>query len=102
MLAGSAQDSTRIVREFSRENCQGSGATAFGKDSVKIPAALAALVNGTAGHAMDWDDTQLSTNPDRTFGLLTRPTIPPLPASFAVAETRGGVAGRKIRSATMN
>jgi len=38
MLAGSAQDCTRIVREFSRKNCQGSGATAFGKESVKLPA----------------------------------------------------------------
>ena len=27
---------------------------------------------------MDYDDTQLSTTPDRTFGLLTHPTLPPL------------------------
>jgi 2-methylcitrate dehydratase PrpD len=99
MLAGSNQDCTRIVREFSRENGQGSGATAFGNDSVKLSAALAALVNGTAGHAMDWDDTQLSTTPDRTFGLLTHPTIPPLAASLAVAEMRGGVSGRDFLTA---
>ena len=30
MLAGSAQDCTRIVRKFSRENGQGSGATGSG------------------------------------------------------------------------
>ena len=99
MLAGSTQDCTRIVREFSRKNCQGSGATAFGEDSVKLPPALAALVNGTSGHAMDWDDTQLSTTPDRTFGLLTHPTIPPLAASMAVAEMLGGVSGREFLTA---
>ena len=37
------------------------------------PAALAALANGASGHAMDYDDTQLSTTPDRIFGLLTHP-----------------------------
>lgn len=99
MLAGSAQDCTRLVREFSLTSGQGSGATAFGKDSVKLSAALAALVNGTAGHAMDWDDTQLSATPDRTFGLLTHPTIPPLAASLAVAEMRGGVSGRDFLTA---
>jgi 2-methylcitrate dehydratase PrpD len=99
MFAGSVQDCTRIVREFSRANGQGSGATAFGIDPVKLPAALAALVNGTAGHAMDWDDTQLSTTPDRIFGLLTHPTIPPLAASLAVAEVGGGVSGRDFLNA---
>ena len=99
MFAGSVQDCTRIVREFSRENSQGSGATAFGIDPVKLPPALAALVNGTAGHAMDWDDTQLSTTPDRIFGLLTHPTIPPLAASLAVAEVGGGASGRDFLTA---
>ena len=38
------------------------------------------------GHAMDYDDTQLSTTPDRTFGLLTHPTVPALAAALAVAD----------------
>ncbi|MEJ2167154.1 MAG: MmgE/PrpD family protein [Desulfobacterales bacterium] len=99
MFAGSVQDCTRIVREFSRKNSPGSGATAFGIDPVKLPPELAALVNGTAGHAMDWDDTQLSTTPDRIFGLLTHPTIPPLAASLAVAEAAGGASGRDFLTA---
>jgi len=99
MFAGSVQDCTRIVREFSRKNSQGTGATAFGIDPVKLPPALAALVNGTAGHAMDWDDTQLSTTPDRTFGLLTHPTIPPLAASLAAAEVAGGISGSDFLTA---
>ena len=49
-------------------------------------AAYAALANGASGHAMDYDDTQLSTTPDRTFGLLTHPTIPALV---------GGAGGRR-------
>src|SRR5207253_7519481 len=39
-----------------------------------------------SGHAMDWDDTQLSSTPDRVFGLLTHPTMPPLAASLALGE----------------
>ena len=35
-----------------------------------------ALANGASGHAMDYDDTQLSSSPDRVFGLLTHPTVP--------------------------
>jgi len=46
-------------------------------------------VNAGSGHAMDYDDTQLSTTPDRTFGLLTHPTVPVLAAALAVAERQG-------------
>ena len=38
---------------------------------------------------MDYDDTQLSTTPDRTFGFLTHPTVPALAASLAIAEQLG-------------
>lgn len=99
MLAGSDQECTRIVREFGLQQGSASAATALGKDPVKFPAPLAALVNGTAGHAMDWDDTQLSTTPDRIFGLLTHPTIPPLAASLAVAEMQGKVTGKDFITA---
>ena len=37
---------------------------------------------------MDFDDTQLSTTPDRIFGLLTHPTLPPLAAALAIGERR--------------
>ena len=37
---------------------------------------------------MDFDDTQLSSSPDRLFGLLTHPTIPPLAAALALGERR--------------
>jgi len=99
ILAGSLQQCTRIVRAFGLKNGKQAESTAFGKDPVKMPAIFAALVNGTAGHAMDWDDSQLSTSPDRTFGLLTHPTIPPLAASLALAETRDSVSGKDFLTA---
>src|SRR5436190_21454463 len=52
-------------------------------------AASAALINAGSGHAMDYDDTQLSTTPDRTFGLLKHPTVPAMSEAMAVAEQRG-------------
>lgn len=99
ILAGSQQQCTQIVRDFSLNNGRVAESTAFGIEAVKLPAMFAALVNATAGHAMDWDDTQLSTTPDRIFGLLTHPTIPPLTASFAVAETRDAVSGKEFMTA---
>ena len=68
---------------------------------MQVPAQLAALANGTAGHAMDWDDTQLSTTPDRIYGLLTHPTIPPLTASLALSEKLGGISGVIAKSSAV-
>ena len=99
VLAGSRQQCTQIVRDFSLKNARAAESTAFGKKPVKLPAMFAALVNGTAGHAMDWDDTQLSTTPDRIFGLLTHPTVPPLVAALALAETRDAVSGKQFMTA---
>jgi len=50
------------------------------------PAPRAALANGTAGHAMDYDDTQLSTSKEGVYGLLTHPTVPVLSAALAAGE----------------
>ena len=38
---------------------------------------------------MDFDDTQLSSTPDRTYGLLTHPTVPALASALAIAERQG-------------
>ena len=61
-------------------------------------AADAALANGASGHAMDYDDTQLSTTADRIFGLLTHPTVPALAASLAIGE-RLNASGRRFLEA---
>jgi 2-methylcitrate dehydratase PrpD len=75
-----------IVRDYVKTLAAKKEATAVGAGGFVTSAAHAALVNAASGHAMDYDDTQLSTTPDRTFGLLTHPTVPALAAALAVAE----------------
>jgi 2-methylcitrate dehydratase PrpD len=53
---------------------------------LSAPTPKAALANGVAGHAMDYDDTQLSTSKEAVYGLLTHPTTPVLAAVLAVGE----------------
>jgi 2-methylcitrate dehydratase PrpD len=88
MLAGATQDAGRILHGYARGADSRPDATVFGPQPFKTGAAAAALVNGTSGHALDWDDTQLATSADRIFGLLTHPTIPPLVATLALGEPR--------------
>jgi 2-methylcitrate dehydratase PrpD len=86
ILAGSTTEGSRILREYVREDAGVQESTAFGAGELRTRAASAALLNGASGHAMDFDDTQLSSSPDRLFGLLTHPTIPPLAAALAIGE----------------
>ena len=60
----------------------------------KVPAPMAARVLGTAGHAHDWDDSQVSLDPAHIYGLLTHPTIPPLTSALIMGQARGPVSGR--------
>jgi len=98
MLAGSVQPASGIVIDYAAATGARAEATAFGQRPFATSAAMAALVNGTAGHALDWDDTQLATSADRIFGLLTHPTIPPLVAALAIGE-REQVSGRDFLEA---
>jgi 2-methylcitrate dehydratase PrpD len=88
ILAGSTVKGSEIVRDYVRSVSDRKEATGIGAGSLMTSAAHAALLNAASGHAMDYDDTQLSTTPDRTFGLLTHPTVPALAAALAVAERR--------------
>ena len=88
VLAGSTVRGSEIVRDYVRSVGARKEATAIGAGALMTSAAHAALLNAASGHAMDYDDTQLSTTPDRTFGLLTHPTVPALAAALAVAERR--------------
>jgi 2-methylcitrate dehydratase PrpD len=98
MLAGSTQDAGRILRDYVRGTDARSDSTAFGPEPFRTGAASAALLNGTSGHALDWDDTQLATSADRIFGLLTHPTVPPLAAALSVGE-RQRVSGKAFLEA---
>ena len=60
----------------------------------RVPAAMAARVLGTAGHAHDWDDSQVSVDPAHIYGLLTHPTIPPLTSALVMSQKLGGVDGK--------
>ncbi|MBI4540088.1 MAG: MmgE/PrpD family protein [Gemmatimonadetes bacterium] len=86
ILAGSCQDSGPIIRRHVASLGGTGRSTVLGRAPLRAPSAFAALANGTAGHAMDFDDTQLSKHPGRMYGLLAHPTIPPLAASLAVGE----------------
>ena len=88
ILAGSTMRGSAIIREYARSVSEKKEATAVGADALMTSAAHAALINAGSGHAMDYDDTQLSTTPDRTFGLLTHPTVPVLAAAMAVVVIR--------------
>jgi 2-methylcitrate dehydratase PrpD len=97
-LAGSSTHGSAILREYVRSNTECAEATVLGIESFRCSAASAALANGASGHAMDFDDTQLSASPDRIFGLLTHPTIPPLTATLALGE-RTGISGVRFLEA---
>jgi 2-methylcitrate dehydratase PrpD len=97
-LAGSTVQGSAIVREYVKAATDRKDATLLGSGGLKSSASCAALANGASGHAMDFDDTQLSTTPDRTYGLLTHPTVPALSAALAIAE-RDGVSGQTFLEA---
>ncbi|HKX09837.1 MAG TPA: MmgE/PrpD family protein, partial [Stellaceae bacterium] len=55
MLAGTSEPVVRIVREsLGTRGAKGEARLAFGADRASAPEA--ALANGTAGHALDYDD----------------------------------------------
>jgi len=99
ILAGSFEKCTRILMQFSESTGQPGKSSVLGANPMKLTAPFAALINGIAGHAMDWDDSQLSISPDRIYGLLTHPTIPPLTAALAIAEEIGAVSGKTFLTA---
>ena len=85
MLAGSRTDCAKKLADFVHEKGGVPTSTIIGFDFKTTPQD-AAMINGTSGHADDYDDTQLSTSPDRIYGLLTHPTVPVLAAALAVGE----------------
>jgi 2-methylcitrate dehydratase PrpD len=84
-LSGHGEEGHRILRDYVAEVGGAEQVQVFGTP-LRASAELAALVNGQAMHAMDFDDTQLSTNPESVYGLLTHPTTPVLGAASAAAE----------------
>ena len=94
ILAGSTERGSRIIHSHVRQMGGRLEATVLGT-GLMAPVPKAALANGVSGHAMDYDDTQLSTSPDKVYGLLTHPTVPVLSAVLAVGE-RQKISGKEL------
>ena len=98
-VAGSDEESVQVLIEDAKDVGGKAEALLLGGGDLKIPAALAARVLGTAGHAHDWDDTQVSRDPAHVYGLLTHPTVPPLTAALVMSQKLGNVSGRDFLNA---
>ena len=86
MLAGAAEPVARAVRAVARADGSVPLCTVFGT-TLRASTAWAALANGAAGHAHDFDDTN--------FALMGHPSVPLLAAALASAEAEtadGGAA----------
>ena len=92
-VAGSDHETTTIQAELASEIQGTPEALLLGHGKQAVPVAMAARVLGTAGHAHDWDDSQVSKDPDHVYGLLTHPTIPPLTASLVMTQKLGNISG---------
>lgn len=87
-LAGSTEPCCKIALKHYQAQAPRGRASVIGQP-VRMPAETAAFLNGMAAHAMDHDDTQLSTSKDAVYGLLTHPTVAVLNAAWAAAELAG-------------
>jgi 2-methylcitrate dehydratase PrpD len=79
-VAGAAEPLSRIVREEAAAEGGRPEAMVFGAVE-RLPVVQAALVNGTASHALDYDDV--------IAALLGHPTVAVAPVVFALGETLG-------------
>ncbi|HWP60019.1 MAG TPA: MmgE/PrpD family protein [Candidatus Acidoferrales bacterium] len=95
-VAGSEEESVQILIADAEETGGRPDALLLGRGKKKVPAPIAARVLGTAGHAHDWDDSQVSRDPAHVYGLLTHPTVPALAAALVAAQKLGGIDGKSL------
>jgi 2-methylcitrate dehydratase PrpD len=93
-LAGSRAETGSISRRYAEQTGVSSGKATIIGSAQRTSPRFAALVNGISIHADDFDDTQLAAARDRVYGLLMHPTVPVLPAIFALAE-QGAMTGKE-------
>lgn len=79
-LAGADEPLARILREEASESGGHPQATVIG-GGMRTSAQQAALINGAASHALDFDDVQMT--------MSGHPSVPVIPALLALAELRG-------------
>lgn len=85
-LSGSVAPGSRIVRDYLGRLGLAAGQSAVIGSDRRLPPRFAALANGTAMHADDFDDTY-QASPDKIQGLHA--TVPVLAAVLAMAEPDG-------------
>jgi 2-methylcitrate dehydratase PrpD len=93
-VAGAEEHSVEIITDEAAQTGGRADALLLRRGATKVPAPIAARVLGTAGHAHDWDDSQVSLDPAHVYGLLTHPTIPPLTSALVLAQKLGAVDGK--------
>jgi len=96
IVAGSTEDAVRILAEEAGAVGGRDDALLLGGTGIKVPATAAARVLGAAGHALDWDDTQVTNDPEHSFGMLMHPTIPPFAAALTVSQMTECVGGQRF------
>jgi 2-methylcitrate dehydratase PrpD len=101
-VAGSEEHSVKILADEAAELGGRPEALLLRRGSIKVPASMAARVLGTAGHAHDWDDSQVSRDPAHVYGLLTHPTIPPLTSALVMAQRLGAIDGKTFMVAFLS
>jgi 2-methylcitrate dehydratase PrpD len=79
-LAGASEPLSEILCAELAEAGGAAQAAAIGR-TVRLPAAAAALLNGAAGHALDFDDVNMA--------MPGHPSVAILPAVLALGEQRG-------------
>ena len=84
-LAGSREEDARIAAEIARQERAREETSVIGQ-GFRTSALNAALANGTAAHALDFD---------HGFTIMGQPTAPVAPATFALGETLGA-SGRQV------
>lgn len=87
-LAGSTEEATSILLEELADLGGGSGQGTVVGHCRRLPIVDAALVNGTAGHALDYDDVNQA--------MTGHPSAPILPAVLALAEHVGATGSEVI------
>jgi 2-methylcitrate dehydratase PrpD len=93
-VAGSEEHTVQLLVDDAAQTGGRPDALLLSKGNTKVPAPMAARILGTAGHAHDWDDSQVSIDPAHVYGLLTHPTIPPLSSALVMAQKVGGIDGK--------
>lgn len=89
-LAGAGEPVARLVRDMAAQEGGREEASAIGH-GLRLPARAAALVNGAASHALDYDDTH--------FAHIGHPSVAVLPAALAAAERAGADTGAMLEAA---